>query len=100
MFSSVLIAFALSVAGTSASPLITARQAGCRPNFEGTGVSVVSNGVEWGFANTPAQGSAVVNEAFTNTQAEFRFEFTGAPANTYLIKYVVLLSTSKHSSDL
>jgi hypothetical protein len=86
MLSSALIAFALSIAGTFASPIISARQPGCRPNFEGINVSVVNNVVEWGFASTPAQGSTVVNEAFTNAQAEFRFEFTGAPANTYLIK--------------
>jgi hypothetical protein len=89
MFSTSIAAFAisfLSIAATStASPLIARVPVGCRPNFEGVGVSVVNQAVEWGL---PAGSNSVTNEITTLGNAEFRFEFNGSPANTYVIKYV------------
>jgi hypothetical protein len=83
-----LIALAISFLGlTSASPLL-ARQAGCHPNFEGVGVSVVNNVLEWGLPSAPGQDSFVISEAASPAVAEWLFAFSGAPTNTYQIKYV------------
>jgi hypothetical protein len=93
MFRSTLIATAIAFftfTGTLASPLAP-RGTNCRPNFEGTDVSVINNAVEWGFvASTPSLGDSVVNAVASTSQAEFRFEFSGAPTNTYHIKYVFI----------
>jgi len=80
----------LSISSTSASPL-TQRQNGlCNPNFQGLGLSVIdtaSEHFEWSLGSAQGQaGARVVSAPFTEGQAEFRFEFTGAPTNTYLIK--------------
>jgi hypothetical protein len=75
-----------SLVFTSASPLVS--RGSCNPNFEGTGVSVVNNALEWGLPASPASGSVLVSEASTTTVAEWRFRFSGAPTNTYTIKFV------------
>jgi hypothetical protein len=90
---SAMIALALSflaITGTSASPLVQRQTGLCNPNFQGVGVSVTnsdSETIEWQLASTAAVPGTVVGTApFNAEQAEFRFEFTGAPTNTYLIK--------------
>jgi hypothetical protein len=94
MSSSTIIALALSflaIGGTSASPLTQRQNGVCQPNFQGVGVSVTdsaSEKFEWSLASPAVAGNPVVTGPFTIGQAEFRFEFTGAPTNTYLIKYV------------
>jgi len=93
MSSSAIIALAISflaITGTSASPLAQRQNGLCRPNFQGAGVSVTdsaSESLEWAVSSSPAiAGTPIVSAPFTAGQVEFRFEFTGAPTNTYLIK--------------
>jgi hypothetical protein len=58
------------------------------------GVSVTNSAsetLEWSVASSPAiAGTPIVSAPFSAGQLEFRFEFTGAPTNSYLIKYVIL----------
>jgi hypothetical protein len=88
MISSVLITLALAVSSlVSASPLV-ARAPNCRPNFEGTAVSVINGAVEWGVvAAAPGPGTVISNEAATTNVGEFHFAFNGAPTNTYNVRY-------------
>ncbi|KAJ6482473.1 hypothetical protein C8R45DRAFT_1149812 [Mycena sanguinolenta] len=60
----------------------------CNPNFEGAGVSIIDNGVEWGI---PADVAGTVLERNLgtfplNATAEWHVEQTGAYPPTYIVK--------------
>ena len=91
MISSVLVTLAISVlsvvSGASASPLVS-RAPNCRPNFEGTAVSVVNGVIEWGVVSpTPGAGTLITNQAVSTGVGEFHFAFNGAPTNTFNVRY-------------
>jgi len=86
--STMIATIALSfLAFASATPL-TKRS--CQPNFGGPpGLSIVNGGQEWSLAaSPPAVGTQIVSRTANLNNNEFRVEFTGQPANTYLIKPV------------
>lgn len=85
-----LVALAISFLGlTSASPLL-ARQAGCHPNFEGVGVSVVNNALEWGLPSAPGHDSFVISQPAVPSIIQWQFAFSGAPTNSYQIKSLLV----------
>ncbi|KAF8201301.1 hypothetical protein K438DRAFT_1758575 [Mycena galopus ATCC 62051] len=86
---SVLIACVVSVfALVSATP--AARQSTCNPNFEGAGVSIIDNDIEWGAS--PAVAGTVLNRDLgtfpLNATAEWLVEQTGASPPTYIVKLI------------
>ena len=95
-----LVALAISFLGlTSASPLL-ARQAGCHPNFEGVGVSVVNNALEWGLPSAPGHDSFVISQPAVPSLIQWQFAFSGAPTNSYQIKYVASCTSIHAFSNL
>ncbi|GLB44379.1 hypothetical protein LshimejAT787_1700060 [Lyophyllum shimeji] len=87
-FSYVLASLAAFSSSVGASPL-EVRQAGCHPNFEGVGVSVVwdqqpFNTREWVPVDVGQNITTTINDF--NQAAEFRFEQTGSPVTGYIAK--------------
>ncbi|KAJ7864167.1 hypothetical protein B0H13DRAFT_2353822 [Mycena leptocephala] len=79
-FSSLIAACLLGAAAVSATPL--ARGYGtCSPNFEGTPISIVSGGRDWGAY--PLQDSTILS-AFVNSK--WHVEQAGSSAATYIVK--------------
>ncbi|KAJ7705601.1 hypothetical protein B0H17DRAFT_1038394 [Mycena rosella] len=89
MFStSLLTACMVAISGlASATPLA---RAPCSPNFEGAGVSIIDNDVEWGVS--PAVAGTVLNRDLggfpPNQTAEWHVEQTGAYPPTYIVKEI------------
>ncbi|KAJ7444583.1 hypothetical protein B0H11DRAFT_2291152 [Mycena galericulata] len=74
----------------SATPAPGPRQTLCNPNFEGAGVSIIDNDVEWGVS--PAVAGTVLNRDLgtfpLNATAEWHVEQTGAYPPTYIVKEI------------
>jgi len=94
MLSSVIFtAYMASVLGCiSATPVAHApRQAvQCNPNFEGAGVSIIDNGVEWGVSQ-PVAGTVLERNLGSfplNATAEWHVQQTGAYPPTYIVKNI------------
>ncbi|KAF9002165.1 hypothetical protein BDQ17DRAFT_1326885 [Cyathus striatus] len=91
-FATFFIASQVFLGLVSASPL-QRRDAppsmNCHPNFEGVGVSVTNSAREWGVSGFYA-GADVTSLSVGGglSKADFRFEQTGSPATTYIIKLV------------
>ncbi|KAF8201302.1 hypothetical protein K438DRAFT_642972 [Mycena galopus ATCC 62051] len=85
MFSLASITVACILGAVSAKPLV--RQSTCSPNFEGTGVSIITGEVEWAVSSVVAgtllakQGSLIP----PNSTANWHVEQTGSANPTYII---------------
>jgi len=55
----------------------------CSTGLGGRNVSVINNAVEW---SVSYPSMSVISQNVSLVKAEFHFEFTGAPENTYLIR--------------
>ncbi|KAF8979410.1 hypothetical protein BDQ17DRAFT_1381748 [Cyathus striatus] len=91
-FATFFIASQVFLGLVSASPLQRRDEPpsmNCHPNFEGVGVSVTNSAREWGVSGLYA-GADVTSLSVGGglAKADFRFEQTGSPATSYIIKVV------------
>ncbi|KAJ7444584.1 hypothetical protein B0H11DRAFT_2249861 [Mycena galericulata] len=74
----------------AATPGPGPRQTLCNPDFEGAGVSIIDDDVEWGVS--PAVAGTVLNRDLgtfpLNATAEWHVEQTGAYPPTYIVKEI------------
>lgn len=92
MLSSVMFtAYIASMLGSISATLVAhaSRQTvQCNPNFEGAGVSIIDNGVEWGVPQAAA-GTVLERNLGSfplNATAEWHVQQTGAYPPTYIVK--------------
>ncbi|KAK7052158.1 hypothetical protein R3P38DRAFT_2858888 [Favolaschia claudopus] len=83
----VLLSVGLLSTFVTATP---APRASCNPNFEGAGVSIIDNSVEWG-VSPPVAGtvlSHILGGFPPNATAEWHVQQTGAFPTTYIVKEI------------
>jgi hypothetical protein len=101
IFTSKLVAALSLVAGAFASPILEARS--CKPNFQGNPLTIyktiLGDVYEWTPVNAVGGHITLVqtpaDQAFAT--GEFLTEFTGAPENSYHLKYVAITSSAFHT---
>ncbi|KAF8217510.1 hypothetical protein K438DRAFT_1746814 [Mycena galopus ATCC 62051] len=86
----VLTACIASMPGLVSSTPAPRQATQCNPNFEGAGVSIIDNDIEWGVS--PAVAGTVLNRDLggfpLNATAEWHVEQTGAYPPTYIVKLI------------
>ncbi|KAJ7769696.1 hypothetical protein DFH07DRAFT_1058155 [Mycena maculata] len=90
MFSLTTLTIACVLGVVSGTPLATRQSATCNPNFEGAGVSIIANEVEWGVSPVVA-GTPLQDDLGTfplNATTEWHVEQTGSANPTYIIKAI------------
>lgn len=92
MMRNALVALLSASALVSAAPVNKIRREAytCQPNFQGTNVQIGSvsgpTSLLWSSSSNPAAAGDLISATSDVDFVPFRFEFTGAPANDYLLK--------------